>query len=329
MITKIPHILKAISGVKVLCLGDLMLDRYIHGQATRLSPEAPVPIVLVRRHTYSPGGLGNVALNLASLGVKPSIVGLVGDDQAANTLEGILGKVIEPCSRPLICDPDRPTTIKTRVMAGIQQVVRFDEESEKPLGSEPASRYQQTVLSLLKEVKAVAVSDYGKGVVTSDFCHWLLEAAQKLDLPVVIDPKGDDYGRYQGAALVTPNRQELALAVGRNIAGAKPEVLISEGFGLMARHKLKNLLITRSEEGMTLLSPPDVVKNLPTRAKEVYDVTGAGDTVVAVMAAALAAGLSLAEGAELATAAAGVVVGKLGTAAATPEEILSSIKANP
>ncbi|MDR1657144.1 MAG: D-glycero-beta-D-manno-heptose-7-phosphate kinase [Deltaproteobacteria bacterium] len=325
MVSKIRLTLKKIAGTKILCLGDLMLDRYVYGQATRLSPEAPVPIVQVRRQTHVPGGLGNVVMNLSSLGAWPLAAGLTGCDPAAEILAELLQGALDHCSPPLVRDPTRPTTIKTRVIAGIQQVVRFDEESETPLDSKVGALYREAVSTALGSVSAVAVSDYGKGVITPSFCRWLIKKTEKLSLPVVFDPKGDDYSRYRGAALVTPNRQELAAAAGRDIARAQPEVLISAGLELMNRHGLKNLLITRSEEGMTLVSPPDSVRHLPARAKEVFDVSGAGDTVVAAVAACLGANLTLEEGAELATAAAGVVVGKVGTAVATPQEILNSL----
>lgn len=327
---KIKRILEKVSGAKVLCLGDLMLDRYIYGEATRLSPEAPVPIVAVRRQTIIPGGLGNVVMNLASLGASPLAVGLAGDDRSADELAALLQGALDPLSPPLVRDPERPTTIKTRVVAGIQQIVRFDEESSIPVSAKIESRYRNAAARCLSSVSAVLVSDYGKGAVSPAFISWLIKEAKKIRLPVVVDPKGDDYSRYKGATLVTPNRQELALAVGRDIARASQEVLTTAGFALMARHGLENLLITRSEEGMTLLGSDHSMRHLPARAKEVYDVSGAGDTVVAGVGAALAANLSLEEGAELATAAAGVVVGKVGTATASPSEIISSLQgANP
>jgi D-beta-D-heptose 7-phosphate kinase/D-beta-D-heptose 1-phosphate adenosyltransferase len=320
------EILRKITSARVLCLGDLMLDRYIYGLATRLSPEAPVPIISVRRKTHMPGGLGNVVMNLKSLGASPMAVGLVGRDAHADDLRVLLEKGLDLLSPPLLEDPGRPTTVKTRVIAGIQQVVRFDEESENPLSVQTQKLYQQAVLSCLNDASAVALSDYGKGVLSEEMCAWLLKQAQELGKPVVVDPKGADYSRYRGATLVTPNRQELALAVGRDVARASQEALTEAGSELMKRHGLKNLLITRSEDGMTLLLDSGEVRHFPTKAKEVFDVSGAGDTVVAAMAAAMAAGLPLDSGAELATLAAGVVVGKVGTATATPEEIEQSLR---
>jgi D-beta-D-heptose 7-phosphate kinase/D-beta-D-heptose 1-phosphate adenosyltransferase len=326
MLTKITKYLDAIKGAKVLCLGDLMLDSYVYGEATRLSPEAPVPIVTVRRKTLVPGGLGNVVMNLASLGAQPLAVGLTGSDHPGDQLSELLQGALDPCSPPIIRDPDRPTTIKTRVIAGIQQGVRIDEEHPAPISERSESLYREAAASCLPLASAMVVSDYGKGTLAPPLLAWLIGQANERRIPIVIDPKGDDYDRYRGATLVTPNRQELAQAAGQDISRASQEVLTAAGFALMARHSLKNLLITRSEEGMTLLGADHVARHLPTRAKEVFDVSGAGDTVVAGMGAALAGGLTLEEGAQLATAAAGVVVGKIGTATATPAEIILSLR---
>ncbi|MDR2302520.1 MAG: PfkB family carbohydrate kinase [Deltaproteobacteria bacterium] len=317
--------LNKIQSASVLCLGDLMLDRYIYGQATRLSPEAPVPIVSVRRKTFMPGGLGNVVMNLHSLGAKPLAVGVVGSDPSAQILNDLFSKVLDPKAISLIESPKRPTTVKTRVIAGIQQVVRFDEEWEIPLTDDVALSYQKAVSPLLSISGAVAASDYGKGVLSQAFCAWLMEKANDHKLAVVIDPKGADYGRYRGATLVTPNRQELALATSEDLTGASEEKIIEVGRKLMEKNDLKNLLVTLSEGGMTLLTSEGQNLHFPTKAREVFDVSGAGDTVVAAMAACLASGLGLAAGAEIATLAAAVVVGKVGTATASPAEIIDSL----
>ena len=268
MSDRIRSLLERISGAKVLCLGDLMLDRYVYGEATRLSPEAPVPIVTVRRQTLIPGGSGNVVMNLSSIGANPWAVGLAGDDRPAEELSELLQGALDPLSPPLIRDPSRPTTIKTRVIAGIQQIVRFDEEYVSPLSANAERIYQEVAALCLPQAAAVIVSDYGKGTVSASLLSWLMPLAKEMGLPVVIDPKGDDYGRYRGATLVTPNRQELALAVGRDIARGSQEVLIAAGFALMARHGLENLLITRSEEGMTLLGSNHFMRHFPARAKD-------------------------------------------------------------
>jgi D-beta-D-heptose 7-phosphate kinase/D-beta-D-heptose 1-phosphate adenosyltransferase len=325
MPNKTLELLNKITSARVLCLGDLMLDRYIYGQASRLSPEAPVPIVSVRRKTLMPGGLGNVVMNLHSLGANPLAVGLVGNDQWAPILSRLLGAAIEPQSLSLIKEPLRPTTVKTRVIAGIQQVVRFDEESEEPLSPDIEELYRKAVLALLPESRAVVVSDYGKGVLTPPFCSWLMTQAARLNLSVVVDPKGSDYSRYRGATLVTPNRQELALAASVDLTNATVAKLISVGRKVMEQNGLQNLLITRSEDGMSLLTADGQNLHFPARARAVFDVSGAGDTVVAAMSACLAANLGLLVGAEIATLAAAVVVGKVGTATASPDEIKASL----
>ncbi|MDR3134749.1 MAG: PfkB family carbohydrate kinase [Deltaproteobacteria bacterium] len=319
------YYLEKIASAKVLCLGDLMLDRYIYGQASRLSPEAPVPIVTVRRKTLMPGGLGNVVMNLCSLGAKPMAVGVVGADECAPILSNLLSGAMGSGSLAMIEEPIRPTTVKTRVIAGIQQVVRFDEESDNPLSVAVENRYRKHTLSLLPSCGAVTASDYGKGVLTPSFLAWLMGQATGRDIAVVIDPKGSDYSRYRGATLVTPNRQELALAASEDLNGASEGKLIEVGRNLMVRNGLNNLLITRSEDGMTLLTSEGHDLHFPAKAREVFDVSGAGDTVVAAVAACLAAGLGLAAGAEIATLAAAVVVGKVGTATASPEEIKASL----
>jgi D-beta-D-heptose 7-phosphate kinase/D-beta-D-heptose 1-phosphate adenosyltransferase len=332
-------ILKKISSARVLCLGDLMLDRYIYGRATRLSPEAPVPVLVVGREALMPGGLGNVVMNLHSLGASPLAVGLVGRDREAGTLSELLAGALGGAAPRLVADESRPTTVKTRVVAGIQQVVRYDLESESPMSERTEERYRLEIEKLLPGCGAAVVSDYGKGVVSRGLARWLMGRADALGIPVVVDPKGDDYLTYAGAALVTPNRQELALAVGKSIARASEEVLVAAGRDLMARCRLKNLLVTRSEDGMTLLSQTDPagpgprdaarasVRHFPAKAREVFDVSGAGDTVAAAMGAALASGLDLTAGAELATLAAAVVVGKVGAATASPGEILAAAAA--
>ncbi|MDR2368282.1 MAG: PfkB family carbohydrate kinase [Deltaproteobacteria bacterium] len=317
--------LEKINTAPVLCVGDLMLDRYIYGKATRLSPEAPVPIVTVRRKTLMPGGLGNVVMNLHSLGAKPMAVGVVGGDQWAPTLGELLSVALGGESLPFIEEPGRPTTVKTRVLAGIQQVVRFDEESASPLSAGTEGLYKSRILALLPRCGAVTASDYGKGVLTPDFCAWLIGQADALNLPVVVDPKGSDFGRYRGATLVTPNRQELALAVSEDLSGAPHGKIVTVGRALMEKAGLRNLLVTLSEGGMTLMTADGRDAHFPTKAREVFDVSGAGDTVVAAMGACLAAGLGLAAGAEIATLAAAVVVGKVGTATASPAEIMASI----
>jgi D-beta-D-heptose 7-phosphate kinase/D-beta-D-heptose 1-phosphate adenosyltransferase len=306
-------------GLPVLCAGDAMVDLYIHGQAHRISPEAPVPVVKVARRLLVPGGAGNVVKNLGALGAAPRTVCLTGDDAWADELKRLF--VAAGLGEPVfIREASRPTSVKTRIIAGIQQVVRFDEEDDRPLCGEKAEEFLTAVRAALPGVRAVVLSDYGKGCLTDELLRAILDSARDAGLPVVGDPKGRDYGRYRGAALVTPNRLELAEAVGRRLVTAGE--LERAGRELMAACGLANLLITRSEDGMMLLEGgQDEPVILPSQAREVFDVSGAGDTVAAVMAAALAVGAPLAVGARLANLAAGVVVGKVGTATAAPGEI--------
>jgi D-beta-D-heptose 7-phosphate kinase/D-beta-D-heptose 1-phosphate adenosyltransferase len=313
-------LLRSMNGVRVLCVGDIMLDRYVYGQATRISPEAPVPVVLVTRRLFMPGGVGNVVKNLGALKARPFTVSVAGRDYERE----ILARLFEKDGLPppnLIIDETRPTSVKTRIIAGIQQVVRFDEEDSRPISGKVAEDFIKEVEKLLPEALAVAVSDYGKGALPDGVLARIINLARAAGKPVVVDPKGADYGRYRGATLVTPNRAELSEAFGRAVRSA--DELFEAGRAVMAKNGLSNLLITRSEDGMMLLgeNPDEPPALLSSQAREVFDVSGAGDTVVAVMAGALALSAPLALGARLANLAAGVVVGKVGTATATPEEI--------
>ena len=313
------ELLSLFKGLPVLCVGDVMVDLYVYGQAHRISPEAPVPVVKVTRRLLAPGGAGNVAKNLGALGAAPRLISLTGNDAGADELARQF-KNAGQAAPIFIRDPNRPTSIKTRIIAGIQQVVRVDEEDERPLAAPQADELLAAVRSALGEVRAVVLSDYGKGCLTDELLRAIMDLAGSAGRPVVVDPKGRDYGRYRGADLLTPNRLELAEAAGRPIVTA--EELESAGREVMAACGLANLLITRSEDGIMLLSAGRAEPVfLPSQAREVFDVSGAGDTVAAVMAAAMGAGACLEVGARLANLAAGVVVGKVGTATATPGEI--------
>lgn len=312
-------LLPRLAGANVLCIGDVMLDRFIYGSASRISPEAPVPVVHVKKRVLIPGGVGNVVKNLAEWGVRPLTAGVVGADANADALESFLS-CGDAADLALIRDPSRPTIVKTRIVAGIQQVVRYDEEELTPLDEATTDALLAAAEGMLPRVRAVALSDYGKGVAGPRLCRELIAMAAARGVPVAVDPKGFDYSKYGGAHLVKPNRKELGEAVGGVID--TDEQAVAAGRELMRRHGIQNILVTLSERGMLLLcgEASDPVR-LPSKAREVYDVTGAGDTVLAGMAASLAVGASLALGARLATLAAGVVVGKVGTATASPGEI--------
>ena len=317
-------LLDRIKGTPVLCVGDAMVDRYIYGQATRISPEAPVPIVRVKKHLTMPGGVGNVVKNIWSLGAVPRAVLVTGRDQAGQQLKTMLCRDGFPQLR-FIVDESRPTSVKTRLIAGIQQVVRFDEEEDRPVEGRVMDEVIKAVEEELPLVGAVALSDYGKGVLSPEVLEKIISLARKAGKPVVVDPKGDDYQRYRGATVVTPNRNELGeVAHSRDLTTS--DALAAAGREVMLQSGLENLLITRSEDGVMLLSGTDPASPpslLPSLARAVFDVSGAGDTVVAVMVTSLAMGAPLIVGARLANLAAGVVVGKVGTATATAEEIMA------
>ncbi|MCV9878516.1 bifunctional D-glycero-beta-D-manno-heptose-7-phosphate kinase/D-glycero-beta-D-manno-heptose 1-phosphate adenylyltransferase HldE [Brenneria izbisi] len=301
----------------VLVVGDVMLDRYWYGPTSRISPEAPVPVVKVDTIEERPGGAANVAMNIASLGAGSRLVGLTGIDDAARALSAKLGEVNVKCD--FVSVPTHPTITKLRVLSRNQQLIRLDfEEGFDGVDPQPmVERIQQA----LPHIGTLVLSDYAKGALVH--VQTMIQTAKAAGVPVLIDPKGTDFSRYRGATLLTPNLSEFEAVAGR----CKTEdELVSRGMKLVADYELSALLITRSEQGMTLLQPGKEPLHLPTQAQEVYDVTGAGDTVIGVLAASLAAGNTLEEACFLANAAAGVVVGKLGTSTVTPIELENAIR---
>ena len=301
---------------RVLVVGDVMLDRYWHGKATRISPEAPVPVVRVGNQEDRPGGAGNVALNIAALGAAASLVGIVGADEAGTELRSRLEAAGVYCDFAT-CQV-APTITKLRVISQHQQLLRVDFEQD--FTSNAVASFQSQALALLEQTQVLVLSDYSKGALQQT--QALIQAAKKLGVPVVVDPKGNDFSKYRGATVITPNLSEFESIVGHC---ASEEELASKGLQLLKDLDLQALLITRGENGMTLLRPDLPELHMPTRAQEVFDVTGAGDTVVAVLAAALAAGSPLDIGTALANLAAGLAVGKLGTAAISGPELRRAI----
>ncbi|ACT05679.1 rfaE bifunctional protein [Dickeya chrysanthemi Ech1591] len=301
----------------VLVVGDVMLDRYWYGPTSRISPEAPVPVVKVDTIEERPGGAANVAMNIAALGAGSRLVGLTGIDDAARALSAKLNEVNVKCD--FVSVPTHPTITKLRVLSRNQQLIRLDfEEGFDNVDPQPMiERIQQA----LPNIGALVLSDYAKGALVH--VQSMIQTARAAGVPVLIDPKGTDFNRYRGATLLTPNLSEFEAVTGR----CKDENdLVERGAKLLADLELSALLVTRSEQGMTLLQPGKAPLHLPTQAQEVYDVTGAGDTVIGVLAAALAAGKPLEEACFLANAAAGVVVGKLGTSTVTPIELENAIR---
>ena len=303
-------------GLKALVAGDVMLDRYWHGDTARISPEAPVPIVRVDNREERPGGAGNVAVNLAALGVETRLLGLCGEDDAAHTLCALLETA--GVATHLLAVPDLPTIIKLRVMSRHQQLLRLDFERLFP--DQAAARLAESFAAHLEGVDVVVLSDYGKG--TLGRVEALIGAARAARIPVLVDPKGTDFNRYRGASALTPNLSEFLAVAGPCPA---PVDLIQAGNAWCRKLALDRLVITRSEQGISLFDAVTSHVHLPAQAREVFDVTGAGDTVIAVLAAARARGLEWTAAAALANVAASWVVGKLGTVAISAVELRQAV----
>ncbi len=321
---KIIKILDRFKHLKTLVIGDLMLDHFVWGSVSRISPEAPVPVVQVTRETEMPGGAGNVAVNLASLGAEVHVVGLLGADTAADRLLSLFERW--PIrTESAICTPERPTIVKTRVIAQHQQVVRVDREVRGEFSDHLREEIISHVERLLPQVQAVILSDYDKGVVTPSLIKRLIPLAHKLHIPITVDPKVENFKLYQRVSCVTPNTQEAMESAGVRALRDLKDV---ENLGNTLRRMIqaRSVLVTRGEHGMSLFEKGKPVYHIPARAREVFDVTGAGDTVISTLTLALAAGATLREAAELANHAAGLVVGKLGTASVSVEELAKAVK---
>ena len=305
----------------VLVVGDAMLDRYVYGVVRRISPEAPVPILAVDREVAMPGGAGNVVRNLTALGAAVAFLSVVGDDQAGSDLTGLIGG--QPGVEPwLLVQGGRATTSKTRYIASGQQIMRADHEISRAIHERLADRLVRIAADTVAACSVMVLSDYNKGVLAGEVPARLIAAARAAGRRVVVDPKGHDYNRYAGADIVTPNRGELAQATGMPVDTEQEIVLAARA--LREAHGFGAVLVTRSEDGMTLLDG-DALHHFPAEAPEVHDVSGAGDTVVAVLAAGLASGLALPVAARLANIAGGLVVGKVGTAVARETDLLEAL----
>jgi D-beta-D-heptose 7-phosphate kinase/D-beta-D-heptose 1-phosphate adenosyltransferase len=306
------------STAQVLVLGDVMLDRYWHGATSRISPEAPVPVVKVNDQEGRPGGAANVALNIVSLGSQSILLGIIGDDEPGQLLQQSLQQQAVDCR--FYQHAECPTITKLRVVSRQQQLIRLDFEDGFP--NVDTQQLQDTFAQALNDCQVVVLSDYGKGTLV-DIQHYI-QAARAAGKAVLVDPKGTDFTRYRGASLITPNLSEFEAVVG---ACPDEQTLVEKGLALLAECQLESLLVTRGEHGMTLLQAGQEPFHLPTQAREVFDVTGAGDTVIATLASALAAGQSLAQATQWANLAAGIVVGKLGTATVSPKELEHAVAA--
>ncbi len=315
------ELLARFRGCPILVVGDLMLDEFVWGHVSRISPEAPVPVVEVQRRSYEAGGAANTAANIAALGGLPTLAGLIGDDANGDRVSELLtrrGVDVQPVLR----DSQRPTTTKTRVLAHSQQMLRVDLEAPSALSTEQEDAIIERLIQVLPKVRACIVSDYGKGVVTPRVVGELISQCRSARLPIVVDPKGVDYLKYRGATVVKPNQLEAGKVLNRELRDA--ESVRTAGREL-SEHLNTSILITQGSAGMSLFERSRPVVHIPAQAREVFDVTGAGDTVAGTMTLALAAGASLETACHLASAAAAVVVAKVGTATVSVEELSSQL----
>ena len=318
------ELVREIATRNIVVLGDVMLDEFIWGDVTRVSPEAPVPVVNIRRESTHLGGAANVLANILALGAKASVIGVVGDDSAGERIRSsVRDKNVVQKDGVIILDKSRPTTIKTRIIAQNQMVVRADREHRTPVNSETEDRIISAVKSALEAADALVISDYDKGVVTPRILAEVLPAAYGC-MPVLIDPKARNFNAYRPATLVTPNHHEALRIAG--LEEDSEDNLRKAARMIRACLSCDGVLITLGNRGMMLIEGDGDPVNVETAAREVFDVTGAGDTVIAALGAALAGGASMSEAAVLANHAAGIVVGKLGTATATAREVLDSIQ---
>lgn len=319
-------ILKRFSARRLLVLGDVVLDRYWWGEATRLSPEAPVPVVLAQRSTTRPGGAANVAANLAALGAKVELFGVIGADSGAAELRDALGE----CgigSEFLFEEPGRPTTTKTRVIALHQQVVRVDHEDTTPVSETCAARTIECAKDRLPLADAVVISDYGKGFLSPPVLSRLIAMAVQMGKPVFVDPKGADFSRYQGCTLLKPNRAELSLLT--RLPVHSHEETIVAGSELASRMPRTRVLVTEGQEGMTLFEGSRLPEHVAGLPRQVYDVTGAGDTVLASLALSICAGATYPQAMRLSIHAAAIAVGLVGTATVSRSDLETALREIP
>jgi len=310
-------------GKKILVIGDLILDEFIWGSVSRISPEAPVPVVWVENESFMPGGAANVANNITALGGKAYIVGIVGNDERGAILKSSMDqKGIN--TEGVITDPSRPTTLKTRVIAHRQQVVRIDKERIGKLSEDVVNKIADYVKSKMDEIDALIIEDYGKGVITAALLKPIIALAKKKNKIISVDPKEDHISYYKGVTVITPNNHEASKAAGISIHDM--DSLKKAGNALLKKLKTKITLVTLGEEGMAVFEEGKPFEKIPTVAQEVYDVSGAGDTVISCFTLCLVSGADSIEAAHISNCAAGIVVGKVGISIVTPSELLSRIK---
>lgn len=314
--------LQRLSSGTVLCVGDVMMDRFVYGAVERISPEAPIPVFLVEREKHMLGGAGNVVSNIAALGGGATLLSVVGDDlngrDVKSQLESLnIGTALEIAQ-------DRFTTVKSRFVCGGQQMLRVDREKALPVTGDVEDRVLAAFENEIEKAGVVVLSDYSKGLLTDRIIRGIIDSARRHNKPVVVDPKGRDFARYRGATVITPNRKELEIATGMTCA--TDQDVRAAAMKIIMECDIETVMATRSKDGMSIISADAEPVHIPANVREVYDVSGAGDTVVAAFALALSAGVNLRNAALLANIAAGIVVGKAGTATARPDEILSVLE---
>lgn len=320
---KLLKIIDRFPRTRVLVVGDVVMDHYVWGSVSRISPEAPVPVVNVTRETVLLGGAANVVNNIRALGGEVGICGVIGHDEAGKQLQHLL-HAQEIMTDGLIVEPSRPTTIKTRVIAHHQQIVRFDRETKEGISRETHRRIFDHVAERAgKGLDAIIISDYCKGVVTKDLVRDIVRLAKKRGVIVSVDPKVSHFGIYSGVTILTPNTKEASL--GSRIEIDDEDSLLRAGKGLLKRLACTAVLITRGEHGMSLFEKSGRITHIPTVAREVFDVTGAGDTVISTLTLSMAAGAKISDAARLSNYAAGIVVGVVGTATVSPEQLKQMI----
>jgi len=321
--SRLTHWVEKFRQSHILVLGDVMLDRFVYGSVSRISPEAPVPVLRAMETKSALGGAGNVVRNLLAIGSHVSFVSAVGDDQEAGEIRDMLS-CYERVRTNLIVEQGRDTTVKMRFIANRQQVLRVDRETSYPLKAHSRGKALNAVREFIDECGVVVLSDYGKGFLCSDIIENVIAFSKAAGKPVCIDPKGTDYSFYRGATVLTPNLKELGEATRMSVES--DEAVVTAARHLLKSFGLDTVLVTRSDQGITLVSASGEVTHLRAEAREVFDVSGAGDTVIAVIAAAYGAGASLTIAAELANVAAGIVVCKVGTAVVHPRDLIQALR---
>ena len=304
--------------MKVLVVGDVMIDRYYWGEISRISPEAPVPVVALQNESFAPGGAANVAANISGLGAKATLFGITGDDAYANLLPGLL-RDAKISKFSLVAIPRRVTTVKTRIVANNQHVVRIDRETITPIAKKDADSMFTKLAKAVEANDIIVISDYAKGFLSEHLLSRIISAANRKQKTILVDPKGKDFSKYSDATILTPNERETAEAC--HIDPHRHDLVDKAASDLLERLRLKALLVTKGAKGITLLRPNEKAIHLKAAARKVFDVTGAGDTVIAGLAVALGSGLNILESAQFANRAAGLVVEQVGTTALSPATV--------